>query len=251
MELLTKLNLADLNTAPMFLIAGGVIFFIMLLCVVYLVKSYRAGIAMGMDKVKLRRAITSSATFTILPSVSILLGVVALSGSLGIPLPWLRLSVIGSLNYEGNVADIAARAAGQPNGLGTGTLTPSAFVTIGLVMTAGILIGALLCIFLLKKYLAKVQKPKEASQNGKKPFGDVVFSAMFIGLVSAYIGSYVGAGTSAGNWMPLFVTVVAGAAMALFEYFARVKKIAWLDNFSMACSMLIGMGAGVLAGVLF
>ncbi|MEG1153388.1 MAG: DUF5058 family protein, partial [Ruthenibacterium sp.] len=99
MELLTKLNLADLNTAPMFLIAGGVIFFIMLLCVVYRVKSYRTGVAMGMDKVKLRRAIASSATFTVLPSVSILLGVVALSGSLGIPLPWLQLSVVGSLNY--------------------------------------------------------------------------------------------------------------------------------------------------------
>lgn len=242
--------LAKLNTAPMFLIAGGVIVFIMLLCVVYLVKSYRAGLAMGMDKVKLRRAITSSATFTVLPSVSILLGVVALSGSLGIPLPWLRLSVIGALHYEGNVADIAARASGQPNGLGSGTLTPSAFVTIGLVMTAGILIGALLCIFFLKKYLAKVQKPKTTNASGKKPFGDVVFSAMFIGLVSAYIGSYVGEGTSAGNWTPLLVAVVAGAAMALFEYFARVKQIAWLDNFSMACSMLIGMGAGVLAGVL-
>ncbi|MEG0167938.1 MAG: DUF5058 family protein, partial [Ruthenibacterium sp.] len=130
MELLKGVNMAELNTVPMFLIAGGVILFIMLLCVVYLIKSYRAGVAMGMDKVKLRRAITSSATFTVLPSVSILLGVVALSGSLGIPLPWLRLSVVGALHYEGNVADIAARATGQPNGLGTGTLTPSAFVTI-------------------------------------------------------------------------------------------------------------------------
>ena len=58
-----------------------------------------------------------------LPAVSILLGVIALSGSLGIPLPWLRLSVVGALHYEGNAADIAARAAGMAGGLGSAALT--------------------------------------------------------------------------------------------------------------------------------
>ena len=243
--------IAKLNQTPMFLIVGVVLGFIMLLCVIYLAKSYRAGIAMGMDKTKLRRAITSSATFTLLPSVSILLGVIALSGSLGIPLPWMRLSVVGALHYEGNVADIAARACGMTGGLGSGQMDGTTFVTIGLVMTAGILSGCLLCVFLLKKYLAKIEKnaqKKEKSSTGKKPFGDVVFSAMFIGLVSAYIGSYVGEGTSAGNWTPLLVALVAGAAMGVFEYFARVKKVTWLDNFSMATSMLIGMAAAVVAG---
>ena len=114
MELMERLN-----SVPMFLIAGAVIVMVMVLCVIFMVKSYRAGIAMGMEKEKLRNAITSSATFTLLPSVSILLGVIALAGSLGIPLPWMRLSVVGALHYEGNVADIAARAAGMPGGLGT------------------------------------------------------------------------------------------------------------------------------------
>ena len=109
--------LAKLNSLPMFLIVGVVVAFIAALCVVFLVRSWRAGVALGMDKARLRRAITSSATFTLLPSVSILLGVIALSGSLGIPLPWIRLSVIGALHYEGNVADIAARAAGMSGGV--------------------------------------------------------------------------------------------------------------------------------------
>lgn len=246
--------LQSFSSAPMFFIAGVVVLFILLFCVVMLVKSYRGGLALGMDKTKLRRAITSSATFTVLPSVSILLGVIALSGSLGIPLPWLRLSVVGALHYEGNVADIAARAAGQPGGLGSGTLTPSSFVTIALVMTMGIFAGSFLCLFFVKKYLAKVQKTKAKESGqlkpGKPSFADVAFSAMFIGLVSAYIGSYLGTGTSAGNWVPMLVALIAALAMGVFEYFARVKKIAWLDNFSMACSMMIGMGAAVLTGIL-
>ena len=71
---------------------------------------------------------------------------------------------------------------------------------------------------------------------------------MFVGLVSAYIGSYLGEGVRLNNFMPLIVAVISAAAMAVFEYFARVKKVIWLDNFSMAGSMLVGMAAAVLLG---
>lgn len=240
MDLLTQLN-----SLPMFLIVGVVVLFICVLCVVFLVRSWRAGVAMGMDRAKLRRAITSSATFTLLPSVSILLGVIALSGSLGIPLPWIRLSVIGALHYEGNVADIAARAAGMSGGLGSEPLTAPVFLTIALVMTAGILAGCILCVFCLKAYMKKVRGAAQKQKSGKKGFGDYMFTAMFVGLVSAYIGSYLGEWTSAGNYMPLFVAAVSAAAMGLFEYLARKKGMTWLDNFSMAGSMLVGMAAAV------
>ena len=240
MDLLTQLN-----SLPMFLIVGVVVAFIAVLCVVFLVRSWRAGVAMGMDKAKLRRAVTSSATFTLLPSISILLGVIALSGSLGIPLPWIRLSVIGALHYEGNVADIAARAAGMSGGLGSEPLTAPVFLTIALVMTAGILAGCILCVFCLKAYMKKVRGAAQKQKSGKKGFGDYMFTAMFVGLVSAYIGSYLGEWTSAGNYMPLFVAAVSAAAMGLFEYLARKKGMTWLDNFSMAGSMLVGMAAAV------
>ena len=237
--------LAKLNSLPMFLIVGVVVAFIAALCVVFLVRSWRAGVALGMDKARLRRAITSSATFTLLPSVSILLGVIALSGSLGIPLPWIRLSVIGALHYEGNVADIAARAAGMSGGLGSEELTAPVFLTIALVMTTGILAGCFLCIFCLKAYMKKLRGASQKKTEGKKGFGDYMFTAMFVGLVSAYIGSYLGEWTSTGNYMPLFVAAVSAAAMGLFEFLARKKGMTWLDNFSMAGSMLVGMAAAV------
>ncbi|MEQ2519762.1 DUF5058 family protein [Ruthenibacterium sp. CLA-JM-H11] len=249
MELMERLN-----SVPMFLIAGAVIVMVMVLCVIFMVKSYRAGIAMGMEKEKLRNAITSSATFTLLPSVSILLGVIALAGSLGIPLPWMRLSVVGALHYEGNVADIAARAAGMPGGLGTAELTASTFVTIGFVMAAGIILGCVLCVLFLKPYLNRVRRPKKASAetqpSQKQGLGDVLFTAMFVGLVSTYIGSYVGTLTSTGDWMPLAVAFVAGLSMEVFEYVSRKRNITWLDNFSMAGSMLIGMAAAIGLGAL-
>ena len=92
--------LSLLNSAPMYAICGGIIAFVAVVCAVFMVRAYRAGLAMGIDRVKLKRAITSSATFSLLPSVGILLGVIALSGSLGTPWPWLRLSVIGALHLS-------------------------------------------------------------------------------------------------------------------------------------------------------
>ena len=116
--------LSLLNSAPMYAICGGIIAFVAAVCIVFMVRAYRAGIAMGMDPVKLKRAITSSATFSVLPSVGILLGVIALSGSLGTPWPWLRLSVIGALHYETQVAQAAAEAVGI-GGLSAADMTGS------------------------------------------------------------------------------------------------------------------------------
>jgi len=132
-------------------IVAAVLMFICAMCFVFLIKSYRAGIRIGMDKKKLRKTITASATFTLLPSISILLGVIALSGTLGVPFSWLRLSVIGALQYELNVAEIAAQSIGL-SGLNLNELDMSAFVTIALVMTFGILGGVFCCIFLRPVY---------------------------------------------------------------------------------------------------
>ena len=85
--------LNQLNSVPMYAICGGIIAFVAVVCVIFLVRAYRTGKAIGMDTTKMKRTIISSATFSLLPSVGILLGVIALSGSLGTPwpLPYLPL----------------------------------------------------------------------------------------------------------------------------------------------------------------
>ena len=142
--------LSSVNAGFLYLVVAVVLTFITIMCVVFLIKSYRAGIKIGMDKEILKKTIISSATFTLLPSISILLGVVALSGTLGVPFSWLRLSVIGSLQYELNVAAIAAESIGLSS-LALSELSTGAFVTIALVMSVGILGGLFYTLFFLKK----------------------------------------------------------------------------------------------------
>ena len=112
-----------LNSWPLYLLCGGIIAFVAVICIVFLIRAYKAGLKIGIDKQKMKTVITSSATFSVLPSVGILLGVIALSGSLGLPWPWLRLSVIGALHYETQVAQGAAEQVGI--NLSASEMTPS------------------------------------------------------------------------------------------------------------------------------
>ena len=41
--------LSQLNSVPMYLICGGIIAFVAVVCVIFLVRAYRAGQALGMD----------------------------------------------------------------------------------------------------------------------------------------------------------------------------------------------------------
>ncbi len=244
--------LSKLNSAPMYLICGGIIAFVAVVCVIFLVRAYRAGIAMGIDRTRMNRVITSSATFSLLPSVGILLGVIALSGSLGTPWPWLRLSVIGALHYETQVAQAAAEQVGMST-LSAAEMTPSGFATIALLMSICIMWGMVLSVFFNKRYTQKLGRNGSSAGGG---FGDLAMTAMFIGLVSAYIGSYIGGLVSgnglftfSGDWMPLLVVAVSGLVMAGFVYLAEKKRQAWVESFSIAGSMLVGMAAAVVVSL--
>lgn len=242
--------LSQLSSWPLYLISGAIILFVIAMSIFFLVRAWRAGLAIGMDRTKLRRAVTSSVTFTLLPSVSILLGVIALSGSLGVPLPWLRLSVIGALHYETSVADIAARSIGL-SGLNASEMTLTAYTTIALVMSAGIIWSMVFTVLFNKGYLRRLQRPKNPGKaGGSRGFGDTAMTAMFIGLVAAYVGSYIGTFTSTGNFMPLVVLAASALTMAVFTYFIEKKHAAWLESFSIAGSMLAAMAVAVAVGAL-
>ena len=262
----------QLNSPVLYLICGVIVLFVALVCVFFAVRAYRAGKAIGIDEGKLKQTIVARVTFAILPSVGILLGVIALSGSLGIPWPWLRLSVIGALHYETQVAEAAAEAVGL-DGLSASQMTAEAFSTIALLMSVCIMWGMVFSIFTCKGYTARLTagsngKPStagsdaDAQPSAKKKgafagFGDKAMTAMFIGLVSAYIGSYLGGWISGGgkglfafggSWLPLAVAACGAAAMAVFTLIKEKTKAEWVDSFSIAGSMLIAMTCAIFLG---
>ena len=116
--------------------------------------------------------------------------------------------------------------------------------------------GMVFSVFFNKKYLKKLSAggAKTAKAGG---FGDAAMTAMFIGLVSAYIGSYIGSFVSekglftfSGSWIPLLVAAVSAVVMALFIWIEEKKKAEWVEGFALAASMLAGMAAAAIAAAL-
>lgn len=247
------------NLPVLYFVVGGVLLFIALGCLYFIIKFYRAGIRIGMEKTVLKKAVTSSALFTVVPAVSILLGVIALSGSLGVPTACLRLSVVGNLSYEAIAAEAAAQAMGTQ--LNSAVLNAETLVTILAVMTTGICWGVLCTIFLCPWYSRKCNKllNKEGSGDKKgKSFSDWAMISMFIGFCGTFIGSYIAkavngfiseAGGTDVDLISTSIALITALVAALVMKVCTVleaKGWKWMENFSLSLSMLVAMAAAAV-----
>ncbi|MBQ9730617.1 MAG: DUF5058 family protein [Bacilli bacterium] len=189
------MDLQIANSWWMYLLGIIVVIFVLVGCLFFIFRAYKEAKENNMDPAVLRQVAFNSAVFTILPSISILIGVVALSGKLGIPLPWIRLTVIGALHYEGTAAQTVIDAFRK---LGVTSITNEVFVTIAFVMTLGILTGPIYCLFGFKAYDKKVlSKAKESEEKKveentveskpKKNFGSILFNAVFIAMICSFL----------------------------------------------------------------
>lgn len=258
------------NSWWMYLLGVVVVVFVLAISVIFIIKAFKDAKKLNMDQKMLKKVIFNSAVFTILPSIAILIGIVALSGQIGIPLPWIRLSVIGALQYEGTAVKAVL-------GEGGFLADPSTFITIALVMTIGIISGPLFCLigFELydKKVLSKtrvsqeensapvetnevtVDEPVQVEKPKKKDLGSMLFSAVFIAMVCSFMAEdikvliYPKTGTVVYQptpWVPTVVIVVTILSMYLFDVLEKKCKQKWLASFSLGFSMLIGMATASL-----
>ena len=99
-----------MNSPLLYILVSAGILYILIFCAVTFRKAYRHGLDIGMSKEKLRTVIVSSAIYTIVPSISIVIGLFSLSMVIGVPWSWFRLSVVGAVTYELMAADMAATA---------------------------------------------------------------------------------------------------------------------------------------------
>ena len=228
---------------------GAVVAFVVAMSLYYIIHSVRRAKALKMDMGKIKKVVTTSAVFSILPAVGIGIGVVTLIGSIGIALPAIRLSVIGSLQYETMMADGAAPAiAGSMDKFISGTITAQDFVTIATVMTIPILTGPLVVIFFYKKFQPKVQmlsSKTSATSGGGINIGDLLFQVVFIGMILGYLAMSLTTITSGvgylDNYYNFIAIVVAAICMYVCDLLIGKCGQKWLDSFSTPLSMLIAM----------
>ena len=229
------------NSSFLYGLAVCVIVFVLAQSVYFLIRSYRRGKAIGMETTILRKTIVSTAVFTIAPAISILLGVVTLSKFLGIPLPWIRMSVIGAITYELPAATSTANALGIS--LSETITDPKVYSAIAWVMTLGILPSIVLPPILMKRIQGGVIKIK----NKDSKWGDIFMTAMFLGMISAFLGMvFADVRKGLAGFIPIFVLLVSALIMCICGLLIKKCNMKWLETYALSISMVGAMIFAVL-----
>ena len=236
------------NHPILFVLAGILVVVVLGQSVYFLIKALKRSKEIGMDQVKIRKTIKTAAIFTVAPAVSIVISVITLAKSLGIPLPWLRLSVVGSLSYEAIAASNAVSAMGLELGK-ISNLTAQQFVNISLVMTISILVGIWLVPVIGKKLLSGMTK-LEAKD---KKWSEIFQTAMFIGMIAAFLGfvfcdfgmlwNPVEGIPATTGLIPVCVMGVSALTMAILGL--AMCKWKWLLDYALPISLILGMASAI------
>jgi hypothetical protein len=237
-----------INGAFLYIIGAVIAVFVLVQSVYFLVRAVKHGKRIGVSSKAMKDAAVSSATFSIVPSIPIVIAVITLAATIGVPFSWIRLSVIGSMTYELYAAGTVAKDV----------TSLAVFASIMWVMTLGIISGPVFNIFGLKRYQSKIH---DISKKSPKWAG-LLIDALFMGIIAVMGGQFIAKGIAAFgglapqqtiiNGQAQLLTLVSGALiMALFGAVIKVTKAKWLENFALPISMIGAIALSVLYHSMF
>lgn len=226
-----------LANSSIFYICGAVIIlFIIVQALVFCRMAFKEGKRIGLSREKMLKAFRTGAITTIVPTIAVIVALVAMAPVLGIPVPWIRLSVIGSAPYELMAAGIGAKSMGV-NGLGGSGYTANVFAASVWVMC----FGSIWAIGIVTLFLKKIKTKYSKSVDKDPAWRNVLTSAAFLGVFCLFIAEPVVKGGMA------LTTLISGAVIMTILALIIVKlKQKWLSEFALALSMIGAMLCSIL-----
>ena len=262
----------NVNHPILFVLAGLLVAVVLGQSVYFLLKALKRSRELGMDQKKIKKTMKTAAIFTIAPAVAIVISVITLSKKLGLPLPWLRLSVVGSMSYETVAANNALSSMLQSLGSPV-PLTAQQYVNVLLVMTISIMMG----IWLVPVIGKRLQGGMSKLSNRDAKWADVFQNGLFIGMISAFLGfvfcdvsrlwladesgmvtviekevNEVGEKvdkvvqySATSGLIPVCVMLVSAVVMIICGLLMKKPKLKWLSEYALPISLILGMAAAI------
>lgn len=219
-------------------LVGLGIAYIILFCLITLKKAYKHALELGITKEKLKLVITSSAIYSVVPSISIVIGLFSLASVLGVPWSWFRLSVVGSVTYELMAADMVATGTGYESVAALNAAGDASVVgTVMFVMSICIM-GGLIAILLFGKRI-QMGLTKARSKHGE--LGALITGVLSLAIIEAFLPMQLMKGK-------VHLAVVFTSCIIVLIHLQIIKrfKCLWLRNFVMANTLLLGMASSLV-----
>lgn len=234
-------NYLELANSPLMWLAAAIaVGVVVFQSILFFKKSLKAAEELEISKEQVNRAIKSSAIASIGPAVVILVTMISLIVSMGAPVSWMRLSFIGSVNYEAMAAGFGAQAMGTT----LENLNPTAFACGVWVMICGSL-GWLIFTFL---FTDKMHKVNHLMSKGNPKMVPIISAGAMLGaFANLASGNFFSAeGNFAFGGAPAIATIAGCILMMFLSKLAKDKQINWLKEWAFAISMFTGMFIGYI-----
>ncbi|MBO4360960.1 MAG: DUF5058 family protein [Eubacteriaceae bacterium] len=228
---------AEIAASPvlMVLVLAGLAF-VAGLCVVFYRKTSKRALELGIPKETLDAVKKNTITLTIVPSISIVIGLFTLSTVIGTAWAWFRLSVVGAVTYELIAAQMATAALGFEEMTTAMGSDASTFAAIMLVMSIGIIFGNVFNLFAGKALVTTI-KNAGTKQGGFGPIMNGCFMLALMGVMLPFQA------IKGGVYIAVMLTSLAVAY--LMNLLIKKTGATWLGNFTMAFTLIIGMASSL------
>ncbi|WP_349674920.1 DUF5058 family protein [Haloarcula sp. JP-L23] len=226
------------NSRWLWLSTLPVVSVVLLQAAIFLRRAWNDGREMGLSEKKLKTGFKTGLISAIGPSVAVLAGMLALIATVGGPVAWMRLSVIGSVAFELPAAELGLSQFGYS--LGDEGITETAYATAVWSMTLGGT-GWLLVSAFGTRHMEKV---RTKISNGNEKLIPIISAAAMLGAFAYFLSGEVTAGTPETG-----AVAVGGLAMLALLHLADSRDIQWLREWALGAAMLVGLLVGVVIQV--
>ena len=218
-------TMKDIIQSPLLLalVIGGLLY-ISAFSLVYLKKTYDHCLELGITRKELSNVIKSSLIFSVVPSLSIVVGLFVLIAVLGSVWAWWRLSVIGSLSYETMISSSIAQVLGYASSAEMlESATGRQFGVVMILMSVGMLSGFLILLPLGKKLCKSVDR--SAAESGGSTWKNVLSGVFMLVMFSVYIPILLFTDNVQAAVMITGLVIAIGVGVL-----AKRPGLAWLNN---------------------
>ena len=240
-----SVNYLDYANSPLMWAAAALaVAVVVFQSILFMKRSMKAASESALTTDQVHKAIKSSVISSIGPSVVILVTMISLLVTMGAPVAWMRLSFIGSVNYEAMAAGFGAQAMGKT----LQTMDTMAFACGVWTMVCGSL-GWLIFTIL---FCDKMDKVNHLMSKGNAKMVPIISAGAMLGAFANLASGnfFTAEGSLTFTNAPAIATIAGCVIMMILVKLSRARDIGWLREWAFAIAMFSGMFIGYAVSVI-
>ena len=219
------------NSPWLYIFVGVILILVLAQSIIMMAKAWKHAREIGIDDKMIKKGLVNGVIVSIMPTIPVIIVLLSLIPLLGAPLPWLRLSVIGSATFESMAASLGVESVGEV--LQVGGYTIAGWVAACWCMGLGGSLPVLESIIFIKPISLLYGQAEKINVKLVLTIGTGCMCG-----VLAYSAVNFGLSAMSTKGIVFLSSFALGVILTLGN---KKWRLSWMNDFLMAICMLFGM----------